>query len=779
MIQWTKDDRKTGVRSKKEAASLKFRNGDWLLRRGVTATYANGIRETKHEAGVFTLFTTPYPSPDRTAVGGSMLQTEFFSPAENVLGVRLTHFRGVRKTGPEFGLSSDGTVLDVSETGDAYILRAGKLRAVVKKPPQTPARGDVWDLSFYGGEKLLTSSGARSAAYYQDAENGRNYVSQELDLAPEETVYGLGERFGPLVRNGQSVDMWQADGGAGSEQAYKNVPFYYSNRGYGLFVNTPADASFEIQTERVERLTFSAEGESLEYYVIWGETPAEVYERYTFLTGRPALPPEWSFGLWLSTSFLTDYDEKTVTGFIDGMAARDIPLSVFHFDCYWMKGNHWVDFTWDPAIFPDPKAMLARYKARGLRICVWINPYVAQMSREFDEAARKGYLLMKENGDVWQTDLWQSGMGIVDFTNPAARAWYRGKLRELMDMGVDCFKTDFGERIPVRGIRYFDGSDPVKMHNYYTYLYNECVFGAVEEYRGKGDAVVFARSGTAGGQRFPVHWGGDNAANYRSMAGTLRAGLSLGMSGYGFWSHDISGFEATATPDLYKRWCAFGLLSSHSRLHGSGSYRVPWNFDGESSEVLRFFVRQKCRLMPYLYGEAVKAHRVGTPMLRPLIFDFPNDPAVPYLDKEYMLGESLLVAPVFREDGRVRFYVPEGVWTDYISGKKYPGGRWYEEKYDYFSLPLLVKPGAVLPEGAVETRPDYDYTAGLTLRLYEIAEGTRTVTRIPDEKGETAAEITVEKKDGTVTVTPDRPLFGLKAVYDGKEFPVSGKTALI
>ncbi|HEX5691126.1 MAG TPA: alpha-xylosidase, partial [Roseiflexaceae bacterium] len=333
----------------------------------------------------------------------------------------------------------------------------------------------------------------------------------------------------------------------------------------------------------------------------------------------------------LTTSFTTNYDEATVTSFIQGMADRDLPLHVFHFDCFWMKEFHWVNFEWDTRVFPDPQAMLQRLKARGLRICVWINPYIAQRSAMFDEGMEHGYLVKLPDGDVWQWDRWQAGMALVDFTNPDACRWFGDKLRALIDMGVDSFKTDFGERIPTEVV-YFDGADPVKMHNYYAYLYNKVVFEVLEERLGVGQAAVFARSATAGGQKFPVHWGGDSTATFESMAESLRGGLSLCLSGFGFWSHDIGGFEHTASADVYKRWCAFGLLSSHSRLHGSQSYRVPWLFDEEAVDVLRFFTRLKCRLMPYLFAAAVEAHASGVPMMRAMLLEFPDDPACDFVD---------------------------------------------------------------------------------------------------------------------------------------------------
>src|SRR5690606_8236021 len=256
------------------------------------------------------------------------------------------------------------------------------------------------------------------------------------------------ERFTPFLKNGQVVDIWNEDGGTASEQAYKNVPFYLSSGGYGVFVNHPERVSFEIASEIVSKVGFSVEGESLEYFIVGGETLKDVLDNYTKLTGKPALPPAWSFGLWLTTSFTTDYDEATCNSFIDGMAERNIPLHVFHYDCFWMKEYQWTDFEWDPAMFPDPEGMLRRLKDRGLRVCVWINSYIAQKSKLFQEGMEKGYLVKRPNGDVWQWDLWQAGMGLVDFTNPDAVKWYKAHLKRLLDMGVDCFKTDFGERIP-------------------------------------------------------------------------------------------------------------------------------------------------------------------------------------------------------------------------------------------------------------------------------------------------------------------------------------------
>jgi alpha-D-xyloside xylohydrolase len=352
---------------------------------------------------------------------------------------------------------------------------------------------------------------------------------------------------------------------------------------------------------------------------------------------------------------------------------------------------------------------------------------------------------------VWQTDLWQAGMGIVDFTNPAACEWFAGKLRALMDMGVDTFKTDFGERIPTEVI-YHDGSDPIKLHNYYTYLYNQTVFNIIKEKRGAGDAVVFARSATIGGQQFPVHWGGDCTATFESMAESLRGGLSLNLSGFGFWSHDIGGFEQTAPASVYKRWCAFGLLSSHSRLHGSSSYRVPWLFDEEAVDVLRYFTRLKASLMPYLFEAAREAHETGVPMLRAMVLEFPDDPACTTLDRQYMLGSSLHVAPIFAEEGVVEYYVPAGRWTSFIDGSVVEGLGWRRETHGYMSLPLLVRSNTVLPIGAQSDRSDYDFTEDVTLRIYEMDDEKTITTHIPNLKGEIESTFITTRRGSSYTI---------------------------
>ncbi|WP_255954867.1 alpha-xylosidase [Streptomyces odontomachi] len=704
---------------------MKFTDGYWMLREGVTAAYPVEVLDIAPGPGSLEIHAPTQPIRHRgDLLKGPVMTVRAHAPMPDVIGVTLTHFAGEQDREPHFTVHEQPEhTPQVSYDDDHALLTSGALSLRV-------AKSGPWNLDFLVGGRALTGSGSKAMGIMQDAQGG-HFLREQLNLKVGTSVFGLGERFGPLVKNGQVVDMWNADGGTATEQAYKNVPFYLTDAGYGVFVDHPGHVSFEVGSEQVSRVQFSVESQRLTYYVIYGPTPKEILRKYTALTGRPALPPAWSFGLWLSTSFTTSYDEQTVTSFIDGMRERDLPLSVFHFDCFWMREFNWCDFEWDPRVFPDPAGMLARLKEKGLRICVWINPYIAQRSPLFAEGRALGHLLKKPDGSVWQWDLWQPGMALVDFTSPAACAWYAAKLEALLAMGVDCFKTDFGERVPV-DVAYADGSDPERMHNYYTYLYNRTVFDVLNKHRGEGEAVVFARSATAGCQQFPVHWGGDNESTYESMAESLRGGLSLGMSGFGFWSHDIGGFEGTPDPGLFKRWIAFGLLSSHSRLHGSSSYRVPWLFDDEAVDVLRVFTKLKLSLMPYLHRAACTAHTDGVPMMRAMVLEFPDDPTCAHLDRQYMLGSDLLVAPVFSDDGEVTYYVPEGVWTQFVTGEQVTGPRWVRERHDFLSVPLLVRPGAVIPVGAIDDRPDYAYPDGVTLRAFGLAPGAQVTVPVGD-----------------------------------------------
>lgn len=598
---------------------MKFTNGYWMIRDGVDALYAREAYELAADATTESLNVLAPTSVVRGRYDTLNLPTfnvDITTPAEGVIRVCAEHWQGATEY-PGFPLNADEpgnrdyVTVQANGNGDGEVgvngadvtLTTGGLTVKVVK-------GAPWNLTFIGEDgKVLTESAGKSLGRFKlGAESNVTaqpvsefgvtmdgsardesdvFIAIQLHLSVGEDVYGLGERFGAYVKNGQSVDIWNEDGGTASEQGYKDIPFYMTSNGYGVLVNNRGHVSFEIGSENTE---------------------------------------------------------ATINSFIDGMAERDIPLAAFHYDCYWMREFHWCDFEWDKRFFGDIESTLKRLHED------------------------KGYLVRKPNGEVWQIDFWQAGMGLVDFTNPAAREWFKDKVKALLNQGADAIKTDFGERIP-RDVVWYDGSPKLSMHNWYTQLYNQAVFEAIEETYGKGNACLYARSATVGGQQQPVHWGGDCESTFNGMAQSLRAGLSLTSSGFGFWSHDIGGFEgAFPDPAVYKRWVAFGMLGSHSRLHGSTVYRVPWLFDEEDEkngvalvpgqtavDVVREFTKLKLELMPYVYQLGLQPHVNGTPVMRSMCVEFPDDPACRTLDRQYMFGPSMLVAPVFTYSGEVSY----------------------------------------------------------------------------------------------------------------------------
>lgn len=758
---------------------MKFADGFWLNRRGYTVDYAAQPYTVEVRGNQIRVLATSQQIYHRgMTLGGVTLEFIYSSTKEDTIKVQIVHHKGAANHEPKFELNEDpGFTPVITETEQAVTLTSGKTAVTV-------AKGMNWNVAFTYDGKHLTGGGWRATSYIQEnalvtenrmrtamddtfwsvpADPRSAFLREQLTLSVGEYLYGFGEKFTPFVKNGQTVEIWNSDGGTCSDQSYKCVPFYLSSRGYGVFTNKTGYVSYEAASDTVSKISMTVSGESLEYFVIGGKNCAEVLSNYTALTGRPALTPAKSLGLWLSTSFTTDYDENTVKSFLSGMAERKIPLQMFHFDCFWMKAFTWTSFVWDEEMFPDPKGMLARLKKEhNIGICAWINPYIAQESELFAEGAEKGYFIHTKDGGIFQTDMWQPGMALVDFTNPDACKWFADGIRKLCADGVTAIKTDFGERIPT-DVVYFDGSDPIAMHNYYTYLYNKTVFEALEGCIGKDRAVLFARSATAGSQKFPVHWGGDCAAEYSAMAETLRGGLSLCASGFGFFSHDIGGFEQTASADVYKRWVAFGLMSTHSRLHGSTSYRVPWAYEEDdpanpenACAVLRCFTNLKGRLMPYLWAQANHTHETGVPMMRAMVIDYADDPACLTLDRQYMLGDSILCAPVFSEDGIAEFYLPEGQWFDLLgdfSAAPTAGGKWYRRKCSYLEMPVYAKQNSIIVFGDFKTDVEYDYLDQATVLLCGIQDGSTVSCDLYRAEGGKDCTLTASRTGNTVTLT--------------------------
>ncbi|CZR50263.1 related to glucosidase II, alpha subunit [Phialocephala subalpina] len=726
---------------------MKFTNGIWFDREHTQIYNAVEVGGVTHLRGneIRALCTTRHIRDRGDTLNKPTITVTLSSPAPNIIACTATHFRGVVDRTPPTEFFPD-VKPDASETpglqadGANISIVAGGLTAELNTTPSafnilyrsTNSKTELTEIGWSCLQYIIAPAAASISdpqiasttiadPYYRApiSRSNKPHMAVSLGLQVGELVYGLGERFGPLVKNGQSIELWNEDAGTCTPYTYKNIPFYLTNRGYGVFFDHTDAVSLEIQNEKLAKVQASVQGEQIRWYIIYGPSPKEILKTYTILTGRPPLPPAWSFGLWLSTSFLTDYSEDVVTTQLERIKTESIPMSVLHFDCFWMKAHKWCNFTFDPVYFPDIKGFLSRIHARGYKVCVWINPYIAQDSEVFMDAMERGFLIKRSNGDVWQSDIWQAGMGVVDFTNPGAVKWYEEHLLLLLEQGVDCFKTDFGERIPWEDVVFHDGMDPRVGHNHYAKLYNRTVYDAITKKRGIHEAVLFARAATIGSQRYPVHWGGDCESTWNGMAQSLRGGLSLGMSGFGFWSHDIGGFmsegQSDSLPDksLYKRWVQFGLLSSHSRLHGSKRYRVPWDIDNEATDILRKYTELKNSLMPYLFAQALEATKSGVPMMRAMVLEFPDDRVCQSLDAQYMLGESLLVAPIFNAGGRAEFYLPAGTWVGLLDGKTRRGPSWHVETFSNDMLPVLVRENHTILIGQKD-RPDYDWEVGIT-----------------------------------------------------------------
>lgn len=508
----------------------------------------------------------------------------------------------------------------------------------------------------------------------------------------DEQIYGLGEHYTNFNKVGQTVRMRNFDTlGCRDENAYKNIPFYVSNYGYGVFIHDFQIFDFHVGSESLATLSAHVPGDSLEYYLIVNSSVKKIVSAFTKLTGPAVLPPKWSFGLWYSTGFKGNSRENAQRD-----AARfrkeEIPCDVMHFDCYWLREDKWCDFVWDEKLYPDRKAMFATLKEQGYKICLWINPYVTNTTDMYMEGKAKGYFAKNGQGEPYEADLWHGLLSpcvLLDFTNPEAKSWYQEKVRGILDEGVDVLKTDFGEDIPYDAI-FSNGMTGEQMRNIYSRLYNEAVFEVARQSKGVENALVWARSGCAGMQQFPVCWSGDPKSSYEGMAATLRAGLSLGMSGVPFWSHDMGGFYGTVTKDVFIRWSQFGLFSSHSRLHGTTT-REPWAYDEETKQILKEFVQLRYRLLPYIWKTAKECVEEGVPFIRPMILEYQEDKTACKIWDQYFFGSDLIVAPVFGgEAARRDVYLPAGEWVEMLGQKRIlEGKKWYTIECPLNYLPLF------------------------------------------------------------------------------------------
>jgi alpha-D-xyloside xylohydrolase len=531
-------------------------------------------------------------------------------------------------------------------------------------------------------------------------------IAATFELQHDEKIFGCGESFTGFNKRGQHVNVWTRDGmGTQNEYMYKPIPFFLSSNGYGMFVHTSAPLTFDFGKYYDAHNTIYSGDENLDIFVFLGE-PKDILSEYTALTGRSPVPPLWSFGFWMSR--ITYNSEDQVRQVAQQLRSHRVPTDVIHLDTGWFETDWRSDYKFSTSRFRDPAKMIADLKQQGFHISLWQYTYFTSKNDLWKEMVAKGYHVKNESGQLPFED------ATLDVSNPEAVKWYQGKLRDLLKLGVGAIKVDFGEGAPVNG-QYHSGMSGWFEHNLYPLRYNKAVAEVTKEVT--GDDVIWARSAWAGSQRYPLHWGGDAENTDSAMAAELRGGLSFGLSGFTYWSHDVGGFVQKAPRDLYRRWMAWGVLTSHTRAHGAPP-REPWEYDEALTEDFRKALGLRYSLMPYIYAQAKDSSARGFPMVRPLFFEYPNDPGSWSIDDEYMFGSDLLVAPMFASGEKRKVYLPPGMWIDYQSGRAYEGEKWYEIALGAIPVVLLVRNHTVLPHIKVaQSTNDIDW-GNVELRVF-------------------------------------------------------------
>lgn len=567
---------------------------------------------------------------------------------------------------------------------------------------------------------------------------------------PDEHFFGLGEKFTDFDKRGQRITTWNLDcGGAFSERSYKNVPFVMSTRKYGIFVDSACAVDFDMVASNTGAFSLITPDSALDYYVIAGPDLKTIITKYASLVSFPILPPKWSMGTWISSGFQRDSAEEVLKR-ARLIREYDIPCDVLHLDCYWQRFGRWSELLWDSELFPDPVGLVAELRTLGFKVCLWINPYIGIESERFSEGKEKGYFLKDELGETYVVDMWggfHPAVGVIDVTHPGAIAWFKDMLREHLLIGVDVFKTDFGEGIP-HDVVCYGGIKGERLHNLYALLYNDIVADVTSEVTGH-TGVVWARSTYAGGQRHAAQWGGDANCTFVAMASTLRGGLSMGICGHAFWSHDIGGFTGHPTPELFMRWTQFGLFSPLTRAHGN-STRLPWEFGSEALENFHTYARLRYRLLPYIYTYAFIAAKTSLPIMRPMVLEYPDDPSTFTMDLQYMLGEALLVAPVYNVSGIRSVYLPEGQWIDFWTHEVLIGSRTIYVKTPVTTLPLYIKANALIPTVEPTLWTTEEPFENVTIDAYLLEQGsfelydTDGLTRISAELADNQLRIHID-----------------------------------
>ena len=516
-------------------------------------------------------------------------------------------------------------------------------------------------------------------AMVETLQNMKIHWAASFHLFPDEKIFGTGESFTALNKRGQKLLLYTKDPhGVQTPNMYKPIPFYLSSRGYGIFFHTSTPISLDLGCTYDSAQVSYIGDDMLELFFIVG-SPKEILKEYTKLTGRASMVPEWSFGLWMSR--ISYHSQQQVEDVVNKMKEERIPCKVVHLDTGWFEDDWKCDFEFSKTRFPNVEEMFRMVEKNNIHISLWQYPYFTPLNPLFQEIVRKGFCVQGLDGGLPTKD------AVLDFSNPEGVAWYQNKLKNLLELGTDCIKADFGEAAPIDGI-YQSGKSGFYEHNLYPLRYNQAVSEIMKKV--KGHSIIWARSAWAGSQRFPVHWGGDSENTLSDMKSTLRGALSLGLCGFTFYSHDIGGFVKRPSEFLYRRWLAFGVFTSHMRCHGAPP-REPWEYGDDFLQYFREIMELREELMPYILEQAEISCKNGFPMMRTLFFEEPEDPGAWLIDDEYFFGDQLLVAPLFDEKEGREVYLPQGLFQNYFTKKQYQGGKWYYMESEKFPIIVLKR----------------------------------------------------------------------------------------
>ena len=578
----------------------------------------------------------------------------------------------------------------------------------------SPPRYDALPLGFCSVSRGSTSAFATERA------------TISFRCQPDECFTGTGERFRKMDLSGQTFQLKNQDGqGVNNRRCYKNIPFYLSSRMYGCFYHTSDYCKLSLADHSSRSVQFMCDRATLDVFLIGGQSPEEILRGYRMLTGFPQMPPLWSFGIWMSR--MTYFSADEVDDICDRLRREHYPCDVIHLDTGWFRTDWLCEWKFNPERFPNPEAFIKRLGEKGFKVSLWQLPYVAKGAEQLEEAKEHGYISTPVGGDTAERAEGSNFSaldyaGTIDFTYDKATAWYKNNLlKPLLEMGVKCIKTDFGENIHMD--HHYHGSTPERLNNIYALLYQKAAYEVTKEVT--GDGIIWARAGWAGCQRYPLHWGGDSESSWDGLAGSLKGGLHFGLSGFAFWSHDVPGFHSTPDfmnspidPKVYVRWTQFGVFSSHMRYHGTCK-REPWHYP-DIAPIVRHWWKLRYKLLPYIVEQGEQCTRTGWPMLRALLMHHPHDRQVWHIDDEYYFGSEFLVCPVMNGQGKRDIYLPEGSWVNFFTGERFDGGRWYYDvEVPLDQMPVFVRPDArisVYPDD-VDSTDDMDLSNAVTIEI--------------------------------------------------------------